>query len=232
MANLDMTLDDMITMNKTSRSGPRPSGPGPTRRYPGRSASRAAPYSSSAARGPESQWDHGMFAAGPAFPARVSSIETGTKLLVSNLHFGVIDEDIEELFSGMGELKSCSIHYDRSGRSEGTAEVVFCRHRDAENAIKRYNNVQLDGMPMRIEIVGLKMDQPPILPPPAVHGRNPRVQGRGGDGVIRRPPQGGFRGMRKDRVGGGSGRGRAEKISAEDLDADLDKYLAEAKGTD
>ncbi|GFP98578.1 THO complex subunit 4b [Phtheirospermum japonicum] len=134
-------MDDMITMNKTSRSGPRPSGPGPTCRYSSSSTSRAAPYSSSAARGPESQLDHGMFAAGPTFPYRVSSIETGTKLLVPNLHFWVINEDIEELFSGIGELKSCSIHYDRSGRSEGTAEVVFCRRRDAESAIKRYNNV-------------------------------------------------------------------------------------------
>ncbi|KAL6574747.1 hypothetical protein OROMI_012032 [Orobanche minor] len=228
MANLDMSLDDMINMNKTSRTGRRQSGLGPARRDPGRSVARAAPYSFSAARAPESQWDHRMFASEAAFPvpggARVSAIETGTKLLISNLHYGVTDEDIEELFSGIGVLKSCSIHYDRSGRSEGTAEVVFSRRRDAESAIMRYNGVQLDGMPMKIEIVGMKMDPPPMLPP-ATHGRNPRVDGRGG--AIRRP-QGGFRGMRNDHVGG---RGRAEKISAEDLDADLDKYLAEAKGT-
>ncbi|KAK6140282.1 hypothetical protein DH2020_025978 [Rehmannia glutinosa] len=184
--------------------------------------------SDSTARTPESLLDHGMFAAGRAFPilggARVSSIETGTKLLVSNLHYGVTDDDIEELFSGVGHLKSCSIHYDRSGRSEGTAEVVFSRRRDAESAIKRYNNVQLDGMPMRIEIVGMNMDLPPVIPP-AIHGRNVRVEGRGG--AIRRP-QGGVRGRRKDRVGG---RGRGEKISAEDLDADLEKYLAGAKDT-
>ncbi|KAK6140306.1 hypothetical protein DH2020_025943 [Rehmannia glutinosa] len=258
MSNLDMTLDDIITRSKTSRAGPRPSAPGPARRFHDRSASRAAPYSYSTARTPESLLDRGVFAAGRAFPnlggARVSSIETGTKLLISNLHYGVTDDDIEELFSGVGHLKSCSIHYDRSGRSEGTAEVVFSRRRDAESAIKRYNNVQLDGMPMRIEIVGMNMDLPPVLPP-AIHGRyinnkvaslwlapkacclpssraanepnhlNARVQGRGGD--IRRP-QGGVRGMRKDRVGG---RGRGEKISAEDLDADLEKYLAGAKDT-
>ncbi|KAL6520976.1 hypothetical protein OROGR_017545 [Orobanche gracilis] len=247
MANLDMSLDDMISMNKTSQTGRRQSGLGPTRRYPGRSVARAAPYFFSAARAPESQWDHHMFAPEAAFPvpggARVSAIETGTKLLISNLHYGVTDEDIEELFSGIGVLKSCSIHYDRSGRSEGTAEVVFSRRRDAESAIMRYNNVQLDGMPMKIEIVGMKMDPTPMLPP-ATHGsdsvaqlflcnvgntyffqKNARFDGRGG--ALRRP-QGGFRGMRNDHVGG---RGRAEKISAEDLDADLDKYLAEAKGT-
>ncbi|GER28618.1 RNA-binding (RRM/RBD/RNP motifs) family protein [Striga asiatica] len=231
MANLDMALDDLINKNKTSRPAPRQSGPGPARRFPGRSANRAAPYSFGA-------WDHGMFAAAPtAFPARVgarvSSIETGTKLLISNLHHGVTDEDIEELFSGIGELKSCSIHYDRSGRSEGTAVVVFCRRRDAETAIKRYNNVQLDGMPMRIELVGMNMDPRPMIPPDMHAGyannqRNPpRVQGRG-DAAARRG-QGSFRGSRNERVG--PIRGRAEKISAEDLDADLEKYLAGAKGT-
>ncbi|CAA0836418.1 THO complex subunit 4A [Striga hermonthica] len=132
-----------------------------------------------------------------------------------------------ELFSGIGELKSHSIHYDRSGRSEGTAVVVFSRRRDAETAIKRYNNVQLDGMPMRIELVGMNMDSRPMFPPD-MHAMNPpRVQGRGD--VAARRGQGGFRGPRNDRVG--PGRGRAEKISAEDLDADLEKYLAGAKGT-
>ncbi|CAA0817055.1 THO complex subunit 4A [Striga hermonthica] len=105
MANLDMALDDLINKNKTSRPAPRQSGPGPARRFPGRSANRAAPYSFGAARAPENQWDHGMFAVAPTgFPARVgarvSSIETGTKLLISNLHYGVTDEDIEMLVCG------------------------------------------------------------------------------------------------------------------------------------
>ncbi|GMP32506.1 hypothetical protein CsSME_00006232 [Camellia sinensis var. sinensis] len=36
----------------------------------------------------------------------------------------------------------------------GSAEVVFVRRSDAFQALKRYNNVQLDGKPMRIEIIG------------------------------------------------------------------------------
>lgn len=40
---------------------------------------------------------------------------------------------------------------------QGTAEVVYMRESDAVAAMKRYNNVQLDGKPMRLELVGLNI---------------------------------------------------------------------------
>ncbi|KAK9279094.1 hypothetical protein L1049_012769 [Liquidambar formosana] len=168
---LDMSLDDLIKNNKKSGSGNsrgrgRAPGPGPTRRFPNRNANRAAPYA--AAKAPESAWQHDMFAdQAVAFPAQVgraSSIETGTKLYISNLDYGVSNEDIKELFAEVGDLKRYSIHYDRSGRSKGTAEVVFSRRTDAVAAVKRYNNVQLDGKPMNIEIVGTNIVTPGALP--------------------------------------------------------------------
>ncbi|PIN11441.1 RRM motif-containing protein [Handroanthus impetiginosus] len=223
-AALDMTLDDLIKSNK--KSAPRgrgrggSGGPGPARRQPNRLVNRAAPYA--APKAPESAWGHDMFSGG----GRASSIETGTKLYISNLDYGVSNEDVKELFAEVGDLKRYAIHYDRSGRSKGTAEVVFSRRQDALAAVKKYNNVQLDGKPMKIEIVGTNISTPAA----GAFGDSNVVpqsgQGRGGFGRSR----GGGRGRGFGR-GRGRGRGRGEKISAEDLDADLEKYHTEAMQT-
>lgn len=244
---LDMSLDDLIKNNKkssgssnNSRGRGRGSGPGPTRRFQNRGSNRPTPYSmGKPIQAPETAWQHDLFAdqvgaySAPQ-AARASAIETGTKLYISNLDYGVSNEDIKELFSEVGDLKRYSIHYDRSGRSKGTAEVVFSRRTDAAAAFKRYNNVQLDGKPMKIEIVGTSIVTPASMPqvsngafgnPSAV----PRsAQGRGG--FMGRPRGGGIsaRGGRGWGRSRGRGRGRGDNVSAEDLDADLEKYHSEA----
>ena len=47
---------------------------------------------------------------------------------------------------------------------KGTAEVVFSRRADALAAVKRYNNVLLDGKPMQIEIIGINIPTPAAVP--------------------------------------------------------------------
>ncbi|KAJ7540179.1 hypothetical protein O6H91_10G004300 [Diphasiastrum complanatum] len=134
---------------------------------------------------------------------------------------------MQELFSEVGELKRCSINYDRIGRSKGTAEVVYTKKADAIAAIKRYNNVQLDGKPMKIEVIGGSLSE----------NRSARSGGsnltyRGGFGVHiapRRAPAG-LENKRIIRGRGGRGRGREGstlKKTAEDLDADLENYHAD-----
>ncbi|XP_021849094.2 THO complex subunit 4B isoform X2 [Spinacia oleracea] len=237
---LNMSLDDLIKVNKTStgRGGGgggrgRPGGRGnsgaaPSRRFTNRVSNRSTPYTMPMSK-------HDMFGnqggVGVGGGGGASSIETGTKLYISNLDYGVSNDDIKELFSEVGDLKRYAVHYDRSGRSKGTAEVVFSRRGDGLAAVKRYNNVELDGKPMKIEIVGTNVATAGILPPVLNGiGRNPlgprSVQGRGG-------AMGRIRGGRGFGRGRGRGRGRDEKasVSVDDLDADLDKYHSEAMQT-
>ncbi|XP_076911161.1 THO complex subunit 4A-like [Bidens hawaiensis] len=253
-AALDMSLDDLIKNNKKSDGGggrgrgrgrASGAGPAPSRRFNNRGAYRSTPYGGPKA--PDAApWNHDLFAVadqnigGPG--GRASGIETGTRLYVSNLDYGVSNEDIKELFSEVGDLKKYSINYDRSGRSKGTAEIVFARRQDALAAVKRYNNVQLDGKPMKVEIVGINLVAP-VSGPPLANNAVGNMNGypRGGQGRVGgfgRPRGGvgggrGFvRGGRGRGSGSGSGRGgRGEKISADDLDADLEKYHLESMQT-
>ncbi|EFJ14945.1 hypothetical protein SELMODRAFT_119349 [Selaginella moellendorffii] len=82
----------------------------------------------------------------------VIDLEIGNKIYISNLDEYATNEDLQELFSEIGELKSWRVHRDKLGNSRGTAEVVFARRSDAERAKKLYNNVMLGIKRLRIEI--------------------------------------------------------------------------------
>ncbi|KAG6490446.1 hypothetical protein ZIOFF_051743 [Zingiber officinale] len=102
---LDMSLDDIIKSSKKTTGGGHGRGHeagGPSRRVPNRTANRSAPYSSGKVR---SQLGvaarHVLTAQAGGFPAptaRASSIDIDTKLYISNLEFGVSNEDIKVLF--------------------------------------------------------------------------------------------------------------------------------------
>ncbi|CAK9212649.1 unnamed protein product [Sphagnum troendelagicum] len=183
-------------------------------------------------------------------PATIKTlgIETGTKLYVSNLDYGVSTYDLKELFAEVGNLKRCSIHYDGNGRSKGTAEVVFAMKADAIAAMKQYNAVPLDGRPMHIELIGTNLSTSAVQATVPLARQTGLVVQAGarptpsaqrivvmGAGSQR---HGYSRGFRHGSVFRGRGRGRLadhrhgrvplEEKSAEDLDAELETYRAEA----
>ncbi|XP_065173870.1 THO complex subunit 4-like [Atheta coriaria] len=177
-----------------------------------------------------SAWKHDLFEGfGPrklaAARAAVSLGKGPTKLLVSNLDFGVSNSDIQELFAEFGPLKNASVHYDRSGRSLGTADVIFERRLDAIKAMKQYNGVPLDGRAMNIQITTSEIAT--VLRPSVPSGPTGKFVNRGGQrrgsGVSR---------MRTGRGGRGRSsnpRNQKKAPTAEELDAELDAYTSEMK---
>ena len=75
-------------------------------------------------------------------------VRSTAKLLISNLDYGVVDQDMKELFSQFGPIEECRVLYEKGGRSTGTAQVIFQRVADAKRARQEYNNVPLDGREM------------------------------------------------------------------------------------
>eukprot|EP00903_Cladosiphon_okamuranus_P018833 g17322.t1 len=165
-------------------------GSGPMRRQGVARVAResAAPYSRPT-RGADSVYNR--------LGGRVQDEAPGTHVLVEGLNHDVMDDDIKELFAGVGELKHCAIDYDRAGRSNGRATVVFKREEDAESAVSQFHKRTLDGAPMHVEIVD---------PPPAPEPRGGGVRGRGGT-ALREPPAatggGGFQNGSSRPAGGG-----------------------------
>lgn len=101
-------------------------------------------------------WKHDMSKYGAGKPPRGPKAPSlvGTKLFISNLDFNVSNEDVKELFETIGPLISHRVHYQqKTGRSEGTAEVVFADRAKAVLAQKKYHSIELDGRPMNITLI-------------------------------------------------------------------------------
>ncbi|XP_016910348.3 THO complex subunit 4 [Apis cerana] len=242
---IDMSLDDIIKQNKGSRprggTGRRGRGAGNSPRRGARRTQRVGGVMRGRNRGGitrnslpytrgdvNSAWKHDMFDGVKKVGRSAIGSAGTTKLLVSNLDFGVSDSDIQELFSEFGPLKSAAVHYDRSGRSLGSADVIFERRADAIKAMKQYNGVPLDGREMNIQVATSEIPVTSIRGGPRLSGSNytqrPQSRFRGNRGA------GSIRGRGTGRRGGRGGSRQATKTpTAEELDAELEAYVKEVK---
>lgn len=74
-----------------------------------------------------------------------SSSVSGYRVLVTNLHPIVTQDDIIELFGAVGALKKAHL------LKPGCAEVVYISYNDAVAAVNKYHNRELDGQPMIVK---------------------------------------------------------------------------------
>jgi len=233
---LGLGLDDIIRLNRTNRRGGGGNrgfrgrfGRGGGSGFRNRGGGGIPRTSNAPAAG---RWKHDLYENNPnqnRGVQRNAGVNSTAKLLISNLDFGVTTNDIEELFGDVGAVRLARVHYDESGRSLGTAEVVFERRVDAANAQKKYNTLNLDGRPMDIRLVGGVDDGSRPQSNRLANGGGGRNQRFGNRNTNNQ--QNGVRGNRPrggKQQHNGTG-GKKEDISADDLDADLDAYRAESK---
>lgn len=232
---LALGLDDIIRSDPNMK---RRGGRGGNRRFQTRGGGRPGGVSNGfRARGggglprtsntPAGRWKHDLYDDN-SVQARVGQRNTGvnstTKLLVSNLDYGVTTADIQELFGDIGAVRSASVHFDQSGRSLGTAEIVFERRADAISAKQKYDGLNLDGRPMDIKVLGGAEGGPA-----RTFNRGPITNGAGDTNQRSGPrnfrQQNGNRGGLNRPRGGGT---KKETVTAEDLDADLEAYRAQS----
>jgi RNA recognition motif-containing protein len=80
-----------------------------------------------------------------------------TKLYVGNLPWSATEEDVRELFSGIGEVQSANLILDRETRRSRGFAFVEMSQGDAEKAISQLNGKDFQGRDLRINEA---MDKP------------------------------------------------------------------------
>ncbi|XP_055525478.1 polymerase delta-interacting protein 3 [Wyeomyia smithii] len=83
---------------------------------------------------------------------------SGYRIVVSNLHSSVTQNDIKELFEDIGDLLESRLV------RPGVAEVIYRTLKDAEEAVDTYHNRQLDGQPMKCLLVKPRSANKPTAP--------------------------------------------------------------------
>ncbi|CAK7267259.1 hypothetical protein SEPCBS119000_002455 [Sporothrix epigloea] len=82
-----------------------------------------------------------------------SEQRSGTRIRVDNLHYELTHDDLEGLFSRMGPVTSVELVYDRAGRSDGIAFIVYEYHEDARAAVREFDGANAKGQPIRLSFV-------------------------------------------------------------------------------
>ena len=99
-----------------------------------------------------------------------------SKLYVGNLSYNVSEDDLRELFAQAGGIKEVTLIMDRdTRRPKGFGFVEMVTQADAEKAIQMFNDHELDGRRLTVNMARPREERPS-------GGRGGSGGGRGGSG--------------------------------------------------
>ena len=74
-----------------------------------------------------------------------------SKLYVGNLAYSVSNDDLQELFSQVGQVQSATVITDKfSGQSKGFGFVEMTTAEEVANAIRQFNDTELKGRNIKV----------------------------------------------------------------------------------
>lgn len=83
----------------------------------------------------------------PTDPAK----DNRRRLKITNVNKELTNSGLSGLFSHLGTLTRCGIHFDKLGKSTGRADVEFSTHEEAQKAIENLNGALIEGEKITVE---------------------------------------------------------------------------------
>ena len=77
--------------------------------------------------------------------------ETRTKIQITNLQKDIKDDELNKFFSSVGKIKSCIIQKDQNNNSLGIADIEYFNPESAKEAIKNFDNAEIEGTFMKVQ---------------------------------------------------------------------------------
>lgn len=83
------------------------------------------------------------------------------RLFVGSLSYTTTAGQLEDLFAQVGKVSSVNLITDKfSGQSKGFAFIEMTNDKETEEAIKKFNDYELDGRKLVVNIARPKEDRP------------------------------------------------------------------------
>lgn len=130
------------------------------------------------------------------------------RLYVGNLAYSTTEDTLEDLFQQAGTVVKCELMLDKfTSRSRGFAFIEMGTHEEAQKAVDMFNDQDLDGRNLRVNIARPREERPPRREGGGGYGGGGGGGGYGGGGGGRGGRGGGGGGY----GGGGGGRGGRDR---------------------